>query len=221
YTLTQIDVDAGHVANEATASGTPPAGLTPPTATDNTDVPLSTDPAISLDKQVAGVSGSAAGDLIDYTFVVVNTGNVTLTGIVIDDPLVGSVTCPTTTLAPGEPMACSATYTLTQADVDSGHVANDAMVTGTDPHGTDVQASDNTDTPLAPGPALSLVKTGTLNGDAADDTISYEFLVTNTGNVTLTGVVVNDPLVGPVSCPATTLAPGASTTCTATYVLTQ
>ncbi len=45
--------------------------------------------------------------------------------------------------------------------------------------------------------------------------------MTNTGNVTLTAVGVSDPQVGPVTCPVTTLAPGASTTCTKTYTLTQ
>ena len=50
----------------------------------------------------------------------------------------------------------------------------------------------------------------------AGDTIAYTFVVTNTGNVTLDSVAVDDPLVGAVSCPVTTLAPGASTTCTAT-----
>ena len=132
-------------------------------------------------------------------------------------------TCPVTTLAPGESTTCTATYTLTQADVDAGHVANTATV---DRHatrnGTDVTATDSTDTPIAAGPAITLDKqAGVPSGDAAGDTIAYTFLVTNTGNVTLTGVTVDDPLVGAVSCPVTTLAPGASTTCTATYTLTQ
>src|SRR5439155_19296764 len=58
----------------------------------------------------------------------------------------------------------------------------------------------------------------------AGDTIHYTFTITNTGNVTLTGVELTDALVGfsNATCGGvTTLAPGASTTCTADYTLTQ
>jgi hypothetical protein len=50
----------------------------------------------------------------------------------------------------------------------------------------------------------------------------YRFHVTNTGTVTLAHVTVSDPLRGlsAVACPPTPLAPGASTTCTATYAVT-
>jgi hypothetical protein len=57
--------------------------------------------------------------------------------------------------------------------------------------------------------------------------VTYSFLVTNTGTLTLTSVnVVETAFSGtgtaPVpSCPTTTLAPGASTTCTATYTVRQ
>src|SRR5690606_9040898 len=51
--------------------------------------------------------------------------------------------------------------------------------------------------------------------------ISYEFLVTNEGNVTLTGITVTDPKVSPISCPFDTLAVGANMTCTGTYAVTQ
>ena len=110
---------------------------------------------MSLDKQASAPSGNTAGDTIDYSFVVENTGNVTLTGITVDDPLVGAVDCPVTTLAPTESTTCTATYTLTQADVDAGHVANTATVTGTDPNDTDVDASDSTDTPIPAGPSIT------------------------------------------------------------------
>ena len=39
--------------------------------------------------------------------------------------------------------------------------------------------------------------------------IAYSFAVQNTGNVTLTSVGISDPQVGPVTCPVTSLAPGA------------
>ena len=221
YTLTQADVDAGSVVNTATASGTPPAGAAV-TATDTVTSTVTAAPAISLDKQAAAPTGTTAGSTIAYTFLVTNTGNVTLHGVAIADPKVGAVTCPVTTLAPGASTTCAATYTLTQADVDAGHVANTATVEGTPPTGSPVTATDDTDSPIAAGPAITLEKTAAApSGNTAGSTIAYSFVVTNTGNVTLTGVSVNDPQVGTVTCPVATLAPAASTTCTASYTLTQ
>ncbi|MEZ5093182.1 hypothetical protein [Nocardioides sp.] len=86
-----------------------------------------------------------------------NTGNVTL-----DDhrhrPMFTTVDCPVTTLAPTESTTCTASYTLTQADVDAGQVDNTATVTGTDPNATDVTDTD-TESVSIPGPAITLVKT--------------------------------------------------------------
>src|SRR5262249_49710358 len=58
---------------------------------------------------------------------------------------------------------------------------------------------------------------------APGETLNYSYAVTNTGNVTLTNVAITDALPGisPVVCQETMLLPGASTTCTATYVATQ
>ncbi len=73
-----------------------------------------------------------------------------------------------------------------------------------------------------PPPALSLVKSTTSTGyGAAGDTISYSYLVTNTGTTTESNIAVTDNLVATVSCPDPTLAPGASETCTGTYTVTQ
>ena len=51
-------------------------------------------------------------------------------------------------------------------------------------------------------PAIDIVKTGTwVDGDgdgfaATGDVVNYTLLVTNTGNVTLTGITVTDPMLG-------------------------
>jgi uncharacterized repeat protein (TIGR01451 family) len=68
------------------------------------------------------------------------------------------------------------------------------------------------------------------NGQDADDapgptvpvgsTVTWTYVVTNTGNVPLTGVSVSDNPHGAVACPKATLAVGESMTCTATGVAT-
>ncbi|MDQ2067143.1 OmpA family protein, partial [Xinfangfangia sp. CPCC 101601] len=93
--------------------------------------------------------------------------------------------------------------------------------------GTDVDDNTTTVTPLAQTPRIAVVKTADDSAvqrpAAVGNTITYSFAVTNTGNVTLSNVVVNDPLPGLSAISPTsvaTLAPGASTVFTATYAVT-
>lgn len=51
------------------------------------------------------------GDSVNWTYMVQNTGNVTLNNILVSDDKEGSVTCPKTTLTPGENMTCVKTGT--------------------------------------------------------------------------------------------------------------
>ena len=74
-------------------------------------------------------TGFTVGSTIPYAFVVTNTGNTTVTALAITDAKVGATACSITTLTPGQVATCTGSYTLTQADVDSGHVANTATVT--------------------------------------------------------------------------------------------
>ena len=79
-----------------------------------------------------------------------NTGNVTLTGIVVDDPRpgIGPIACPVTSLAPGEASNCSATYQATQADLDAGRIDNTATASGAPPVGIPVVSGTDTETVL-------------------------------------------------------------------------
>ncbi len=193
-------------------------------------------PSITVDKagSLADTDGDGVdseGDVITYTFTVENTGNVTLDPVAVTDPLPGlsAITCPSTSLTRGTSMDCTATYTLTQTDVDTGVVDNAVTVTGSPPSGPDVTDGDTESVPLTAAPSIGLDKTGSLadtdgNGvDSEGDIVTYTFTVENTGNVTLDPFTVTDPLPGlsAITCPATTLAPGDDTDCTATYTLTQ
>jgi uncharacterized repeat protein (TIGR01451 family) len=237
YTVTQADADHGSVNDSATASGTSPAGpavTSPPTSL---TVPVPAAPALSVVKSAPSAQVHAAGDVITYDFAVTNTGNVTLTSVAVQDTqappagsLDGPVTCPDTTLAPGDSVTCTATYTVTQADVDNGSVDDSATASGTPPSGPAITSpASAVSVPIPAGPAINIVKSATpAQVHAAHDVVTYRFTVTNTGNDTLSGVTVSDTqaapagsLDGPVTCPQTTLAPGDSVTCTATYTVTQ
>ena len=223
YTITQADVDAGSVVNSATATGYAQGTGLLTSATDGVTTLINRTATLTMDKQSGTPTGSAAGSTVAYTFIVKNTGNVTLTSVAVTDDKVGTVTCPTTTLVPNASTTCTASYTLAQADVDSGHVPNTATVTGTPPLGlVPPTASDSVDLPLAQTAALTLDKqAGTPSGNNVGSSIPYSFVVVNTGNVTVNALNILDTKLGAVSCPVTTLAPGATTTCIGIYPLTQ
>ena len=168
--------------------------------------------------------------MISYTFAVTNTGYLTLTNVTVTDPLVTVVGGPLASLAPGvtDTTTFSASYAITQADIDAGEVYNTALANGTPPSGPDVTDDDDHTEPITQGPAIELIKDGSLDVGAdgvatPGDVISYTFAVTNTGNVTLTNVTVTDPLVTVVGGPLASLAPGVTdtTTFSASYAITQ
>lgn len=204
YKLTQADIDNGLVPNTATASGDTVTGLPVTTTPASAEVPLTQGPDLTFTKSAnsAGVSSPAkVGDVVTYTFTSKNTGNVTLTGVTITDPLPGlsslTFTWPGTpgTLAPGEKVTATATYALTQADVDAGHVSNTATTTGTPPTGPDATDVSTADVPVPPAPSIDLVKiadASTVQSPArAGDTVTYSFVSTNTGKDTKGDVVVS------------------------------
>ncbi|MDR6841334.1 DUF7507 domain-containing protein [Pseudoxanthomonas sacheonensis] len=225
HTITQAEVNAGTVNNSATATGTPPVGppVTSPPST--TTTPITTAPALTIVKTAGTPSGNSAGSTLGYTFVVTNTGNVTLTGIAVVDVLLDApAVCDVTTLLPSAIANCTGTHTITQAEVNSGAVNNSATATGTPPVGPPVTSPPSiTTTPITAAPALTIVKTaGTPSGNIAGSTLGYTFVVTNTGNVTLSGIVINDAqLDAPAVCNVTTLLPSAIATCTGTHTITQ
>ncbi|WP_138433083.1 DUF7507 domain-containing protein, partial [Winogradskyella algicola] len=99
----------------------------------------SADCSISLIKSITSITSSGApgllDDIINYEFTITNTGDETLSNIVVTDPIVGTVTCVDSSLAPGLSTTCSASYTILQSDVDAGGVENSAFVTAEVPGG--------------------------------------------------------------------------------------
>ncbi len=228
YALTQADVDAGTVPNTASVSATAPGGGS---ATDSASVTttIAATPSITLTKtasapqDVDGDGRVSAGDRVAYSFVVTNTGNVTIDAVGITDPkLTGAVRCDVTSIpAAGIAVCDGPSYVLTQADVDAGTVTNSATATGSAPDGTPTSADGSVTTSLTAVRAVSLEKRAGAYRDAdgngkvdAGDTLDYSFTVRNTGDVTLRGLVIDDPkLGGAVDCDLPDLAPGQSADC--------
>jgi len=249
YAVTQGDLDAGNIHNSAIATGQQPdcetkCGIDSPP--DTTDTPATQTPAISLVKSATPASGLLFNQTVTYTLTATNDGNVTLTNVTIADDMLDNLTCKigdddavngAAELAPGESLICEGSHQVTQNDIDTndGKIVNNASTTGTPPKGDDVTDTDTKTVSTRQNAAISLdkqaikvngndVQTENVTGLDAEDVVTYQLIATNTGDVTLTSVIISDPMLGTLTCDVTapvTLAPGAKLTCDGVYEVTQ
>src|SRR4029079_12028274 len=225
-TVDQADLDAGVVINHANGTATF-AGSAVHSNTDTASVPAAKNPALSIDKSVTPGTYTTAGQSLSYSYLVRNTGNVTLTTpVTVADDRAATVTCPALSaggLAHNATITCSATYLITQDDVDAGTVINTAAASS----GTTTSPVDSATALASQDPQMHLDKSASpASYDHVGQTISYTYVLTNTANVTLSGpFAVSDDRVATVSCPAPpppgTLVPGATLTCTGTDTVDQ
>jgi len=279
YVTTQEDIDNGFVDNQALVSGVDPAQNTIEDLSDtrNTDdvnetggpddptnTPLLESPCIVLTKGSVldlGPNDEAnVGDIVTYNYVVTNCGNVTLENVsVIENgaTFTGSGPTPTpgqltnTTLLPGQSETVFSTYSITQVDIDSGDIDNQATATGTAPDGDVIDdlsdtsnnndknetggTDDPTNTPIGESPCIEITKSSVLDLGPdmianPGDVVTYNYVITNCGNVSLTEIAVVESQseftgTGDLPVPSVPvlqrITPGESTTASATYAITQ
>jgi uncharacterized repeat protein (TIGR01451 family) len=240
YTLTQADIDAGSLTNVANATGDPPVGPQVLATASSVTIPEAAKPGLTLVKTASPATVTDPGQTVAYTFVVTNTGNVSLKDMAVTETAfsgTGSppdLSCPSSAavMLPGAEVTCTATYKVTQADIDAGHVSNTATASALPPSPSAVTSAPSTATVTAPGAgAIKLVKSASpsdVTSFTAGRLITYSYVVSNTGNVTLDHVAVHETTFtgrGPAPVPAcpspATLAPGGQLVCSAPYTLTQ
>ena len=198
--------------NTATATPAGTSGGTLPSAvSDTAQANVTYNAALSIAKTVrldgsSGVFGEsssmAAPGAFEWQIVVSNTGNSTLTGITVADPVVSSCVRSAFDLAPG----ANLTYTCTS----TGALANTMNTATATPAGTSggtlpAAVSDTAEANVTYTPGLSIAKTVRLDGSsgvfgesssmAAPGAFEWQIVVSNTGNSTLTGITVADPVV--------------------------
>jgi uncharacterized repeat protein (TIGR01451 family) len=181
---------------------------------------------ITLTKSVQESTYSQAGDVLHYTLVATNDGDTTLTNVAISDPLLGTLSCTPAqpaTLAPGATLTATGSDTVQQSDVYAGKIDNTATTTSQLPGGgAGPTATKSKSIPAVQTPGLSLTKSANPNiYSAAGQVIVYNYEAKNTGNITLWGpFMITDDKLGNFQCgTATTLASGASITCTKSYTI--
>lgn len=260
-TITAIDdavVEGIHSCAQAsiTAAGGAYAGIsaTPPTITiyDN-DVASFT---IAKTVNLANVATTAT---LNFTVTVTNTSGVNMTGTSFVDaltqggsprtltsgPTLSGDNAPIGTFNVGEVWVYAATYAVTQSDLDNG--AN-LLNTATFDTAQTAPSSATSTTTITQSPSLVVTKTADDTTDVpAGQTLTYTYVVTNNGNITIDNVTLAESHNGSGPPPApsgetlsgdiaplgdstdatanngawSTLAPGDSVTFTGSYLVTQ
>jgi hypothetical protein len=204
----------GQYANVGSVVGTPPGGLPDISAADPSHyrgyVPV---PSLDLEVSVNGNDADSApglfilaGDPITFTFDILNSGNVTLTNVSLiddqgtpEDPADDLVFCEVDELASFETRICEVSGLAGE-----GQIGHSSVVTGT----FETQVYSDADQTFYFGaiPAVEIQKL--TNGEDADDPIgpvlsvgdpvTWTYHIRNTGNITLTNLVIQDNVLGPV-----------------------
>jgi hypothetical protein len=234
YTATQADIDAGQIPSTVTPVGTDTNGY--PAVAKPTPAPVTVAPVRSLGIEAQpAATATKAGEKITFEYLVTNTGSATSTQLAITQ---GSFTgsgdapvleCPVGNVAPGASVTCTASYTVTQKDIDGGvAITNTVTAEATQAGAPATSGPATASLAVAQSPALSIVLTADVSTVVVGQKVGYSFVVTNTGNVT-----ISDPGVGEIDfsgtgelgeiicAPTAALAPGESITCTASYTVTQ
>jgi uncharacterized repeat protein (TIGR01451 family) len=226
FFATNLNVAAG-VTNVGVVVATPSDGagtnMSVGTVTDADDaVVLLTAPAITVVKTAAGAADGAtlsvlSGSNVVYAYAVINSGDVALTNIVVNDDVLGSVGTVTGPLAPGATNILFATNLNVTADV-----TNIATVTGYPTNG--LPAVTNTDPALVDvvHPGLLVIKTAATAPDGGIYTnypgsnVVYRYEVINTGDTYLSSITVTDDVLGAIGNIAGPVAPGSTNVLLAT-----
>jgi hypothetical protein len=225
-------------APRASATSAPSTGTDRAASRPSRVTPLA-DPASPLTVTLAAVlidldgdGRQGAGDAVDLTATVQTAGPSDVSALVVAPVAAAGAasppvfSCPVTTVTTGAEVTCTLRQQLTQVDVDAGHVTVVVTASGTvvDTGTSTTSAPATLETPVTGTGSLTLSQSITQRSDAdhdgrldVGDLVDVTLTARNTGTLTLSGLVVGDALLSrlhvAVTCSATRLAPGASTTC--------
>ncbi|NDA41870.1 MAG: DUF11 domain-containing protein, partial [Actinobacteria bacterium] len=200
----------GNYSNVGTVTGN--NGAFTATASDPSNY-FGANPVLTLKKLTNGAEAPdiQVGDVVNWTYIVKNVGNVAVSGISVTDDQGETVVCPKAVLAIDEEMTCTASGVA-----KVGWYRNLGTVNGIFEQ-TNVSAQDSS-TYFGSNPLITINKT--TNGSdnptvPVGSPVVWTYQVTNTGNVPLDTVTVTDNQGVSVSCPQTTLAIGEAMQCSA------
>lgn len=208
--------DACAVSTTVNASGADSCSAQVVTATQSATCPLLTT-ALLVITQTCPVVQVAPGGLLTYSGTVRNTGNVTVTNVIVRNSRSGVPPVFTAaTLAPGATVDFNGTFTV---PLDVCAVSSTSTVTATSVCGVAVSSEASATCTVLTTPLITATTVCSTNVIAPGGLVSYTGTVRNGGDVTLNNVVVTSdrPAAGTVLFTVATLAPGASANFSGSY----
>jgi uncharacterized repeat protein (TIGR01451 family) len=227
--VTQAQLNAGvAITNTATAQF---QQAQPQSASVSTTITQT--PALTITKTANVATVSSAGQVIGYSIVVTNGGNVDLTSLSVSDNKVQSLTCANFpiggTLPVNASTVCQGSYIVTQADIDAGQpIVNRATASSRQTQPVSAIANVN----VQQNSMFNVTKSASLlSVNRAGQVIQYAIQIVNTGNTDLLSLTVADPLVtqsgnndlrcSPVAVGQTLTTASPRTICSGTYTVSQ
>ena len=216
YTPTPSDGDP--VTNTVTATGDWQAGETSDTVSATAD--CTTDiiqaPGIDVTKSCPDLVG--AGEAISYTITVTNTGTEALEGVTVVDTLLGDITAEFEFDDPF-PVDGEATAVVSYTPgAGEDPVTNTVTASGTGVDSGDSVSATASCTTDVSNPAIQILKTVSEEVVPVGTTVTYTYVITNTGDVTLYDISVDDDIMGHIG-DIPVLEPGFSVTLTKDFVV--
>ena len=204
YTVAEEDLP-GPLENIAAVTGIDSQGKTV-TGYGGFSVTLTYNPDLAVTKTAAPTT-ARVGNVVTYTYIVKNTGDVTIYGISLSDDKIGQIILNKTKLASGQAASGTSIYTVLEGDLP-GPLVNTATASGTDILGETVTRYGGASVTLTYTSELTVTKIVDPAVAQIDDIINYTYLVENTGDITIGGINLVDDKLGQILLNKTTLASG-------------
>jgi uncharacterized repeat protein (TIGR01451 family) len=210
YATFTAPTNACSVSSTVTATGSDNCTGNPVTTTASAGpCPLNTTPLLVITQNCPPTYQVSPGGGLYYSGTVSNAGNITITNVVVLNNLSGATPVLTNaTLAPGAVTNFNGNY-IAPTNCSTTSIST---VTGRSICGVAVTNTVSSTCPISTAPAIVVTALCPTNPVVPNGSLTYSVMVTNTGNITLTNVVVfSDRSVPNTVLTLASLAPGAST----------
>ena len=206
YTVTQPDIDAGAILINTASVTTAELPTPSPAMTDTAETSITQNATMTVNK-VVDVAEISAPTTLNYTITLLNTGNVSLTGVAPTDSLpdntTGTLSGPTETggsgtngdgiLDVGESWEYTTSYDADQNDINTGTALTNAISVVTTEITTPEEDTAVTNITQVASIRVTKNRTGITGVGGDGDTVTYDIIVENTGSTTVLDIEVTDP----------------------------